>query len=109
MENEADNNNLLYVYQFMLCMQCRLHAVISGTVQGVFFRASTRIRARELGIYGYVRNLPSGSVEVVAEGEKEPLDQMASWLSLGPPDAQVDDIKIKWEKPRGEYDSFNVI
>jgi len=63
--------------------------VVSGRVQGVFFRASTREEAQRLGLTGHARNLPDGTVEVVACGDDAALEQLERWLALGPPLAQV--------------------
>ncbi|KTF31831.1 acylphosphatase [Xanthomonas vesicatoria] len=63
--------------------------VVSGTVQSVWYRASTRERALALGLYGHARNQPDGSVEVVAAGNPDALDALEAWLWQGPPAAQV--------------------
>jgi acylphosphatase len=67
--------------------------VVSGRVQGVFFRASTRDEALRLGLTGHARNLPDGTVEVVACGDDAALGQLESWLELGPPLAQVSRVE----------------
>jgi acylphosphatase len=64
--------------------------LVSGKVQGVWFRASARDQAVALGLRGFARNLPGGSVEVLAAGDAEALEQLAQWLRLGPPLARVD-------------------
>ncbi len=67
---------------------------ISGRVQGVFFRASTRAEAQRLGIKGWTRNLADGRVEVLAQSEKTgALDQLADWLQHGPPHARVESVE----------------
>lgn len=66
--------------------------LVSGHVQGVFFRASTRTRAQALGLRGYAMNLPDGRVEVVASGGDDALEQLAQWLRSGPPSARVDGV-----------------
>jgi acylphosphatase len=63
--------------------------LVSGLVQGVFYRASTKTRARELGLAGFAKNLPDGRVEVVASGDAEALDALHAWLRQGPPAARV--------------------
>ena len=78
-----------------------------GHVQGVFFRAEARDRARSLGLGGWVRNTPEGSVEAVFEGEDERVDSMVGWCRRGPSGAHVDDVQTAWEDPRGE-DGFAV-
>ena len=67
--------------------------LVSGKVQGVFFRASTRERAQQLGVNGVARNLPDGRVEVVAAGSSAALDALESWLRHGPATARVDRVE----------------
>ena len=86
----------------------RLHAIVSGTVQGVFFRANTVSVATKLGLKGYVRNLPDGSVEVIAEGEKELLEKLLEWCSHGPEGAMVTKTETKWEENKNEFRDFRV-
>lgn len=71
--------------------RCR-HYLVSGRVQGVFFRAHTQALARRLGLTGWVRNLPDGRVELVACGEAERLAQLEAWLWQGPPHARVEGV-----------------
>jgi acylphosphatase len=66
---------------------------VSGRVQGVFFRASTREQAQRLGLHGHARNLADGRVEVVAEGDAQALDALEAWLHEGPPLAQVERVE----------------
>jgi len=87
----------------------RLHLYISGIVQGVFFRDFTRRTAKALNIKGWVRNLPDGRVEVVAEGEEEKMGDFLQRLHQGPPHARVTDIEVIYEKPTGEFTDFNII
>lgn len=74
-----------------LCLRC----TVSGHVQGVFYRASTQREAERLGISGYARNLRTGSVEVLACGEKNSLDALRSWLAKGPPHAEVTQVNCE--------------
>ena len=67
--------------------------IVSGRVQGVFFRASTREQAQRLGLGGHARNLPDGSVEVVATGAEDAIETLARWLRHGPPRARVDRVE----------------
>lgn len=85
-----------------------LHARVEGMVQGVGFRYSTVRQARRLGVSGYVRNLPGGSVEVVAEGEEEMLRRLAAWLQQGPPGAHVRNLERRFGPDRGFYRDFRV-
>ena len=68
---------------------------VSGRVQGVFFRQSTREQAQRLGITGHAHNLPDGRVEVVAFGPPQALDSLARWLTRGPPAARVDNLDVE--------------
>ncbi len=67
--------------------------IVSGRVQGVFFRASARDQALALGLRGFARNLPDGRVEVLAAGNDVALDRLAAWLRQGPALAQVEDLE----------------
>ena len=82
--------------------QARARVNVRGRVQGVFFRAETRDRARSLGLGGWVRNVPDGSVEAVFEGERERIDSILAWCRRGPSLAEVDGVDVAWEEPRGE-------
>ncbi|ROR35081.1 acylphosphatase [Inmirania thermothiophila] len=75
----------------MRCLRCR----VTGRVQGVFFRATAREEAQRLGITGYARNLPDGSVEVLACGPEEALAAFRDWLRRGPPTAQVHEVRCE--------------
>jgi len=89
-------------------MNARVHLLISGLVQGVFFRSNTRRVASELGLKGWVRNLPDGRVEVVAEGRKPALDRLIEFCRKGPEGARVENIQIEWERPKNEFETFDV-
>jgi acylphosphatase len=80
---------------------------VSGKVQGVFFRDSTRAKARELGIKGMVRNEADGSVYIEAEGDSETLATFLAWCKEGPTDARVDSLKMDEAAPR-KYTSFEI-
>lgn len=67
--------------------------LVSGKVQGVFFRASTREQALKLGLRGHAKNLPDGRVEVLAEGDASALDALERWLHVGPPMARVETVE----------------
>lgn len=85
-----------------------IHAVVKGHVQGVYFRAFTEKYAVSLGLTGYVRNLPSGGVEVHAEGEREKLVELVKQLRLGPPYAKVTDIAVEWKEHTGKFKIFQI-
>lgn len=82
--------------------------LIYGHVQGVFFRDSTRDRALQLGLVGYVRNLPDGSVELEAEGSQGSLEELISWCHHGPPEARVERVQVDWGEPTGSWTEFTV-
>ena len=86
----------------------RLHALIRGRVQGVFFRASVVEHARDAGIVGWVRNRFDGAVEVVAEGPIEALARLRDYCGKGPPGAFVGAVELIDEPETGEFDSFGV-
>ncbi len=86
----------------------RVHIVIDGIVQGVFFRASTREKARELGLTGWVKNCFDGNVEAVFEGDRGKLEQILKWCKIGPPGAKVENIKSNWVAQTGEFDTFSI-
>jgi acylphosphatase len=75
---------------------------VTGAVQGVFFRVDARDRARSLGLAGWVRNRPDGSVEAVFEGDAERVESMVEWCRRGPRGAQVEDVEVEWSDPQGE-------
>jgi acylphosphatase len=86
----------------------RLHATVYGIVQGVFFRDATETRAKQLGVSGWVRNLPDGSVEVVAEGPRAALQELVGFLREGPPEANVTEVHTDWAAASGEFRFFEV-
>lgn len=86
----------------------RLHLRITGRVQGVFYRASTEAKARELGLAGWVRNRADGSVEAVAEGPRGDLEALMRWCREGPPAARVEGVEPSWSEASGEFTSFEV-
>ena len=87
----------------------RVRIVVRGVVQGVFFRWNARVLAQQLGVFGFVRNLPDGeSVEVVAEGERARLDAFVKWCKRGPDDASVNGADVDWSDYRGEFKDFQI-
>lgn len=89
-------------------MKARAHIFVSGQVQGVFFRDHTRRWASSLGLAGWVKNLWDGRVEVLAEGEKESLDDLIARLKKGPPLARVADVQVTWEECKDEFCDFRI-
>ncbi len=85
------------------------HAMITGIVQGVYFRAYVEHHAQALGLTGYVRNVThSGAVEVEAEGEKASLDQLIQHLHQGPRAARVEKVSVQWTPYTGRYADFSI-
>jgi acylphosphatase len=87
----------------------RARVVISGRVQGVYYRSYAVDEARELGIDGWVRNTSGGDVEAVFEGQREAVKKMLDWCWKGSPSSRVDDVRVTWEEATGEFDGFDVI
>jgi acylphosphatase len=87
----------------------RVHLIIKGFVQGVFFRASTRDTAERLNLTGWVRNLPDGNVEAVFEGPVENLKHAVQWCHQGPRGARVVSVDEEWLNYTGEFRNFNII
>lgn len=81
--------------------------LILGRVQGVFYRQSTLNEANQLGITGWVKNLPTGEVECVLSGEEQKLEKMCQWLWQGPATAQVSEVKVE-DIPYQEYPRFEI-
>jgi len=90
-------------------MKLKARVVISGRVQGVFFRANTKQKAEQLGLAGWVRNRSDGKVEALFEGEEKIVNEMIRWCHQGPPSARVEDVEIKKQNIRSyEFKDFSV-
>lgn len=87
--------------------QVSYRVVVSGHVQGVFYRASTRDKANELGLTGWVANRPDGCVDAQLEGEQSAVDEMIAWMRQGPSAARVEDLDVEPSRPEGAS-SFEV-
>jgi acylphosphatase len=88
--------------------ETRAHVLISGRVQGVFFRSNTQSKAKELGLKGWVRNLPDGRVEAVFEGEEGKVREMIDWCHKGPSYASVSGVEVEFNTATGEFDRFEI-
>lgn len=86
----------------------RIHAIISGRVQGVGFRGFTATAAQQIGVTGWVRNRINGTVETVAEGNQAALDAFLRQIGSGPGPSYVDEVEIKWLDATGEFSNFKV-
>ena len=87
----------------------RVHLVIRGRVQGVFFRAATQREARRLGVTGWVKNRTDGNVEVLAEGDEDAVKELSLWANHGPSAARVDQVDVRWRGYTGEFPDFSII
>ncbi len=86
----------------------RVHILVSGRVQGVWFRGSTVKVADALGLVGWVRNLADGRVEIRAQGPASKIDELIAWCRIGPPRASVDEVAVRDEPLGGEFFSFDM-
>ncbi len=86
----------------------RAHVIVSGKVQGVFYRATTKETAENFGVNGWVKNRPDGNVEAIFEGDKKTVDLVLKWCSKGPLFAKVKEVNISWEEYSGEYSDFRI-
>ena len=89
-------------------MMIRAHVTIQGQVQGVFFRAYTQEKARELGVSGWVGNNSDGTVTVAAEGPENVVKQLIEWCHSGPSRAQVKKVDVTFETYTGEFEDFEI-
>jgi acylphosphatase len=89
-------------------MAVRAHLVIHGRVQGVWFRGSMQDQAERVGVAGWVRNRPDGSVEAEVEGQRPLVDEVIAWAQHGPQGARVDRVEVAWIAPVGDRGGFAV-
>ena len=88
--------------------QKQIHLVVRGRVQGVFYRASAQREAKRLGVTGWVKNRPDGSLEIVAEGEEDQVKDFLAWAQHGPSTARVDKVETRWRSYTGEFAEFRI-
>ena len=86
----------------------QVHVIIHGMVQGVFFRANTRRMGESLGLAGAAINRADGTVEAVAEGPRDRLEEFVKWCHSGPDMARVDRVDVTWGKATGKYSGFHI-
>ena len=89
-------------------VQKRIHIFVIGRVQGVFFRQSTRVVAIKNNVNGWVCNLDDGRVEIVAEGEQQNINNLATWCKTGPANSRVDEFELSEENFTSEFENFEV-
>lgn len=87
----------------------RAHIIVEGIVQGVMFRANTVDVARQHGVSGWVKNNMDGNVEAVLEGDEASVNKVIGWCRIGPPRARVDNVRVRWEDYRNEFDDFTAV
>lgn len=86
----------------------RAHAIISGRVQGVFFRVETKRAADGFGVFGWVKNRRDGTVEALFEGDRDRVDAVLAWCKEGPAHARVSDVNVDWEAYAGDFTAFDI-
>ena len=89
-------------------MKKRLHIIVHGQVQGIFFRATAKEKAVQMGISGWIRNNSDGTVEGVFEGEEKSLKEILVFCRHGPSLAKVEEVKEKWRECTNEFRSFDI-
>lgn len=89
-------------------MMVRVHILVSGLVQGVFFRFHTMRKALEFGVRGWVKNRRDGKVEVLCEGQEKNVKMMIEWCTKGPEGAFVSKTELMWEEYEGEFETFQI-
>lgn len=89
-------------------MKVKAHVIVTGRVQGVYFRGNTMNEARKHNVNGWVRNLSDGRVEAIFEGKKEDVDKLIDFVSKGPSRAKVTDLELEWRDYKGEFADFRI-
>ncbi|MGZ7109268.1 MAG: acylphosphatase [Methanobacterium sp.] len=92
----------------MLKLKVRAHVIVSGRVQGVYFRGFTRNEAQKYDVKGWVRNLPDGRVEAILEGEKKEVDKVINSLNKGPSYSKVKDLNVDWLDYTDDFNAFQI-
>ena len=88
--------------------KARAYVIVSGRVQGVFFRDETKRAADGLGLFGWVKNRPNGTVEAEFEGDRDQADALIRWIRRGSPLSRVDGADVTWKDFRKEFDTFEI-
>ena len=89
--------------------QQRIHVLVSGKVQGVFFRQALKVIAKKNNVSGWVRNLKDGCVEAILEGDNKSINSVIEWIRIGPSNSRVDNIEVNNEEFKNEFSSFDVL
>ena len=89
--------------------QQRIHILVSGKVQGVFFRQALKVIAKKNNVLGWVRNLKDGHVEAVLEGDNKSINSVIEWIRIGPANSRVDHVEVNNEEFKNEFSIFEVL
>jgi acylphosphatase len=89
--------------------QQRVHLLVRGKVQGVFFRQALKVVAKKNNVLGWVRNLKDGRVEAILEGDNKSVNSVIEWANIGPANSRVDDIEINNKEFKNEFSTFDVL
>ena len=89
--------------------QQRVHLLVSGKVQGVFFRQALKVIAKKNNVFGWVRNLTDKRVEAILEGDNKSVNSVIEWTRIGPANSRVDDIEVSNEEFKNEFSTFEVL
>jgi len=89
--------------------QQRVHLLVSGKVQGVFFRQALKVVAKKNNVLGWVRNLKDGHVEAILEGDNKSINSVVEWTRVGPANSRIDDIEVINEEFKNEFSTFEVL
>ncbi len=89
-------------------MDQRVRIIVKGRVQGVYYRYNARLTAQALGLSGWARNLPDGSVEILCEGPSDQIRALSEWCRIGPRGAFVEEVATRAEEYTGEFSSFEI-
>jgi len=89
--------------------QQRVRLLVSGNVQGVFFRQALKVVAKNNNVLGWVRNLKDGRVEAILEGDNKSINSVIEWTRIGPANSRVDDIEVNNEEFKNEFSTFDVL
>jgi acylphosphatase len=89
-------------------IKVRVHIIVRGKVQGVYFRQNAQRVCNGYGVTGWVRNLEDGSVETILEGDKNFVEDAISWFKMGPPSAHVEKIELRYDRYSGEFQDFKI-
>ncbi len=93
----------------VMVLKVKAHVIVSGRVQGVYFRGETRNKAVKYGVNGWIRNLHDGRVDAVFEGKKDDVEKTIDFVSRGPSFAKVTNVELEWQDYTGEFNDFRIL